>query len=349
MRIITAFITLLLCYGSTSAATPVVTRPISELLIFPHFSAPATVHSLNHSRLSAELMARIKSIKVRVGDRVKSGDLLVELDCRTFHSQLKSQLSLMQELTSLLQLSKSQLARARSLKKQRNISDEQVEQRETDLAVLRAKHSFQQQRITEFRIQTERCEIKAPFDGVVRERIAHQGELAEPGTALLRLQQLSELEVSAKLTPDQRVADVPEFYFSYQQQRFPLQLRHLLPIVDSRTRTLEARLQFTSKPAPAGAAGRLVWRSVSGLLPADQLIQRIHNREPVLGVMYNDHGTARFHPLANAIEGQASIIDLPGDTELIIEGGLQLKDGDPVNGSSPELIKSGAKTAESEE
>ena len=157
-----------------AAATQVTTESLARLLVYPEFSAPATVHSLNDSRLSAEIMASITAIPVRVGDQVKRDQLLLELDCRSYQLRHRSQQARSKELSAQFSLAESQLKRARSLRKQRNISDEQVEQRETELSVLRSKLRFQQQLVEESRIQTERCQIKAPFDGVVLERIAQQ-------------------------------------------------------------------------------------------------------------------------------------------------------------------------------
>ncbi|OMH39771.1 efflux RND transporter periplasmic adaptor subunit [Motiliproteus sp. MSK22-1] len=313
-----------------TAATEITSAPLSEYLIYPEFSAPATTHSLNDSRLSSEIMARIDTIAVRVGDLVEKGDLLVELDCRNYRSQLDSQLSLLKELDSQQRLSASQLARARSLKKQRNISDEQVEQRETDLAVIKAKRAFQQQRVVQYRLQTEHCLITAPFSGVVRERISNQGELASPGTPLLRLQQLSALEVSAQLRPDQLPAPTAKLYFFYLNKKYPMKLRRLLPVVDTQMRTQDARFEFSAESAPAGAAGRLVWQSTTAYLPASLLVQRKQEGKSLLGVMLQDENRARFQPMPDAIEGQPAKVDFATNAKLIFDGRLIVNDGDAI-------------------
>lgn len=52
---------------------PVSLRPLSEVIVYPEQSAPATVRSLNESRLSAEINARIEAIEVKVGEAVRRG------------------------------------------------------------------------------------------------------------------------------------------------------------------------------------------------------------------------------------------------------------------------------------
>ncbi len=321
---------LVLTGSLAGAATSVSVRPLSELLMHPLQSAPASVQSLNDSRISAQLLATIAAIDVRVGDRVTAGQRLLRLDCRSHRAELLSQQSLLAELQSQLKFADAQLQRARALRAQRNISDEQVEQRQTELGVLTARIGVQQQRIVQAKIQVERCQIDAPFDGVILERLAHVGELAEPGSRLLRLQQLDALEVTAQLRPEQHPQDSKELYFDYRGQRFPVTLRRLLPVLDGRTRSREARFEFSGAAAPPGAAGRLNWRATAGYLPAHLLVQRSVDGDPRLGVLLLEAGRARFHPLPEAIEGQDVQVRLATDSLVIVEGRHGLGDGDSV-------------------
>jgi len=342
MRLIVLFT--LCCLASTvMGATPVTTRPLAELVIHPEFSAPAKVESLNDSRLSAELMARIAAIRVRVGDRVKAGDPLVALDCRSHQSQLASQQAVLTELRNQLGLSTSQLKRARRLKATQSIGEEQLEQRQTELAVLKAKYVFQEQRIVQSQIEVAQCEIRAPFDGVVTARLAQQGELAAPGTPLLRLQQLDTLEISASLRPDQDPGESAAVEFEYQGRRYPITLRRLLPVVDARTRTREARFEFAADSAPPGAAGRVIWQAGVNYLPAHLLVQRYQNNQLQLGVMLLESGRVQFYPIPDAVEGQIARIELDAGTLVIVDGRQRVSDGDEVVDQTDDvLVKDGA-------
>lgn len=309
-------------------AVSIKAKRAADLLFFPDRSAPAEVVPLNDASLSAEINARIDQIAVRVGDQVKAGDLLARLDCRDYRSSLEAQKATRKALESRIALARAQLKRARNLKKARNISDEEVDRRETELQAQRAELAAQKERETQARNNVARCDIKAPFNAVVSERLASVGALASPGTPLLHLVQIDDSEVSARVRPEEAAegAAAESVRFSYLGRDYPLKLLRLLPVVEPRTRTLEVRFGFSEQAAPPGASGRIHWRSAAAHLPADLPIRR----DGGLGIFLLNDGQAHFHPLPKAREGRPAAVDLPADARVITEGRQGLQDGDPV-------------------
>ncbi len=78
-------------------------------------------------------------------------------------------------------------------------------------------------------------------------------------------------------------------------------------------------------PAP-GRSGQLVWTSAQGQLPA-RLVSR---RDGVLGVFLYRGDRAEFAPLPQAEEGRPVSVDLPLDSQVIVQGQDRLQDGDAV-------------------
>jgi RND family efflux transporter MFP subunit len=299
--------------------TRVTTRPLSDVVIYPELSAPATVRSLNDSRLSAEIDGRIETIRPRVGDRVRAGEVLVQLDCREDRLKLA-------RAAARMKLAKQQLSRAQTLRTDANVSEELLDQRETEFTEAELAHQ-------DAKLDVERCTLRAPFDGVVLERLASEGELAAPGTPLLRLLETSRLEVSTQV-PLGSIASLEQaeqVWFTSGTRRYPLRLRAMTGAVNTKTRSREVRYELAENGPLPGTAGRLHWRSGRAHVPADLTLRR----DGRLGILIATDGRARFLPLPEALEGHPAPIDPPPGAELIIDGRFGLDDGDPIETPGP--------------
>ncbi len=314
---------------SAQAKEPVVVKTLTleQALIVPEISAPATVMSLGDSRISAELNARIVDIPVRVGDIIEADTVLVRLDCGDYQLKVRELQTRLDGVKPRIRFAHQQLSRVRKLKKQRTVSQELLDQRESNLASLLAERDGHRASLAMAQRNLDRCTITAPFKAVVLERLADLGEYVVPGTPLVRVLDIAHLEVSAKIINK----DVPSlqkaknFILRYDDQDYALQLRALTPVIDPLTRTREARFLFLEASAPAGASGRLVW-TLGTALPADLLVRRAQN----IGVLLVQEQRALFHLIPNAQEGRPAWVQLPPDTLLIGEGRFGLQDGDAI-------------------
>jgi hypothetical protein len=182
--------------------------------------------------------------------------------------------------------------------------------------------------LEEAKWRESRCTIQAPFDAVVTERRASRGDYATPGTPIMRLVDLESLEVSAQIQQqdmdEMKAARILEFRM--EGQGFPLNLRAIVPMLESRIRSYEARYTFAGEEAPPGATGRLYWESPIPHVPADFLVQR----EGLLGLFLYEEGVARFHALPNAVQGLPAPVKLPGNPLVIDAGRYSIEDGDAV-------------------
>lgn len=324
---------LLAAAGVQAEPVPVRTQDLTGLLQAARYSAPATVVALNTPRLSAEISARIERIPVRVGTRVQAGELLVELDCRVHDARLEIAQATLQRIDAQLLFAREQLQRARDLKVKHSISDEVLDQRQSELRATQADRIAQAAQVRLAETDVARCEVRAPFDAVVSARSASVGELAVPGSALLELLQLDELEVSAALDEAELNAaqQASTLHLHYAGRDYALQLRAILPLVDGRSHTRELRLDFVDEAAPSGANGRLQWTGPDNELGADYLVRR----EGRLGVFLAAAGKARFVAVAGAREGQPARVDPALTGALVTEGRQRLQHGDELQVLEP--------------
>lgn len=310
------------------AVTMVTTRSIGELIYLPLNSAPATTLSLNESHVSPQTQGYLVSVPVRVGDHVDQGQLLAELDC-TVNISLQTQAeAAIRSAQARVDLARRQIARTKALRKERNIAEETLDQRESDLEIARAELNQAIAMADKSHHEARQCKITAPFSGVIVERLAAEGEWVAPGATLVRLLDSERLEISAQIPLDQvdslLQAKSPELLVG--NEHHPVHLRQLLPTIDQRGRNREARFEFTGSKALPGSSGRLQWLDSRNHLPADIPVRR----DGQLGVMLAQNGRAHFHPLKHALEGHPVVIDLPPETPVILGGRQKVQDGDII-------------------
>jgi len=300
-------------------------KPLQTLAIYPQSSAPARVVSRNDSSLASAINGLILEIPAKVGNQVKAGTPLVKLDCKAFELERTRLEAEKQSLLAKKNLSEWQLKQAQTLAEQQTLPEEQVQEKRSQLAVISSDIEAYRAKIEVTSLEISHCVVKAPFDGVVTARLAAVGQYASQGTALIKLLDLTQPEISAQVP----VSDIEglqkaiEPRLEINGQLVSVQLRSILPVIHTESGTQEVRLNFNQTQQPPGAAGRLIWQTDSPHIAPELLVKRNDN----LGVFIVDRDIARFHALPAALGGRPSAIDLPKSTLIVVSGQFSLQDG----------------------
>ena len=329
MRNLFAILCLIGASGAAAQTIPVSTQPFAEVSLYPQRNAYASVISLNNSRISAEVSARIVEIPVEVGQIVRKGATLVRLDSRDFALAAERSSAALESAKSKQRFAQQQLDRSRKLVAEGFVSPQALDQNETDVSTAVAQVRTAEADLASARRNIQKCLIKAPFKAIIKERLGQVGEIAAPGTPLLRILDASRIEVSARI----QAADAAELQtsknivFESGKDQLPLKLRRIVPALDERERSQEARFRFAKRNALPGAPGRVVWQSAQAHLPPDLVLRRGNK----LGVFVAANGKAMFVALPQAQEGRPAPADLDGNAAIIVDGRYQLQDGDAVS------------------
>lgn len=306
----------------------VTTFPLQDVVLYPELSAQAQVTSRNISKISAEISARVDSLPVEPGQRIAKGRIVARLDCRDERIALQQAQAQLATTDARLQLSAQQLKRNEDLAAKNFISGDALDQRRTEVNVIRAERQLSQSQVQAAQRNVAKCVMVSPFDAVVESKLANVGELASPGTPLVTLWDMSGLEVAADV--QQKDADslsrADAITLETPETTFPLSLKRISPAQDTSARTREARLTFIKDKPQPGASGRIKWHAKETYLPADYVLQR----DGKFGVFLAEGSKARFFSLPDAQEGRPALIALPPDTRIISEGRFALKDGQTI-------------------
>ncbi len=314
--------------SSGQDAIAVKTARVKDLALYLWKSAPATVVSLNNTSVAAQIKARVDEVAVKVGEIVEPGSVLVKLDCTDYHIAQQLVQADIAALDARIRLAERRLERTRKLEQKQTVSEELLDQREADLATLRAQRQGAMTQLENAQINISRCVITSPYRAVVTDRLAAVGEFADMGTRLVEILDIEQLEISAQVpTLDIKTVEAAEaLYFEDTTNRYALTLRTLTPVVNTQTRNREVRLLFSNGSALPGAAGKLVWQDSQPHVSAKLLVRRGND----FGIFIIVSGKARFYAIPGAQQGRATPVDLSLDTVVITEGQYRLEDGQAV-------------------
>ncbi len=193
----------------------------------PNTTAPAMELSINDAVISAEISGVILEIPVQVGDQVTSGDLLVTIACDDYRREQAIAKAALDQAESKLRLYQSQMASAQALSKAKSISKDRLDERRANQSAGTAEVERLSAALRKADLRTEKCEVRAPFDGVVIGRLASIGELATPGTQLVRLLDSDNIEVQANIQESdlESLKYGTEVQFVTPKATYPLRLR----------------------------------------------------------------------------------------------------------------------------
>lgn len=311
----------LLLLPTLTPAADWTTRPLAELAVYPEFRAPARVVALNEARLAAEVGGRVEALPVRVGQAVPAGAELVRLEAEDYRIAVGQAAARVELADNRLRLAQAQLDQFRTLAQEGHVSEDQLRSKQTERAVLESELTLARLAREAAARQLARTSIRAPFAGLVRERLASVGDLAAPGTPLLVLVSTTDTEVHAQVPAIQieglQAADGWQLWLG--DQAHALRLVRILALVEPAGQT--QRVVFAADAAlPPGRAGELRWHSPQAHLPGEYLVER----EGGPGAWIEVGGEPRFVVLPGAAVGRPVAVDWPADTRVIDAGRFRL-------------------------
>lgn len=312
---------LLFCLSSLAFAADWTTRPLAEIALFPEFRAPASVLARDEAKLAAEVSARVVAMPVRQGQAVEKGAELVRLDDATYRIDVERARAQAELVDNRIRLAEVQLSQSRALAGKGFISADGLRIKETELAVLGSERDAARAALRAARLALERTVVRAPYAGVVRDRLANVGDLAAPGSALLTFSATADAEVRARVPEDQiaGLQAAKEWVLHAGGAVHRLRMERISPLVERAGQAREVLL-IADAALPPGLAGELRWRSATPHLPPTYLQQD----GGVQGVYVERDGRPVFVALPEAQAGRAAAIDLPPDTRVIDEGRFAL-------------------------
>jgi membrane fusion protein (multidrug efflux system) len=294
-----------------------------------------------HAEISAEVDGRVTEIHLVEGGAVLAGQALLELDPAKRRLELAAARARVSEAVARVDNARRQVRRQRELKAQSISSQSTLDGVETALRLAEAQLAAARADLGVDSRALEEATVRAPFDGIVVERLVSLGEYVQIGKSLVEIVSLNPIEVSF------RVAEVDSSFVRtgqqvdvhvapYPDRSFAAAVTMISPTIDPQTRTLRVKAALDNsegllRPGLFARAdlGLSVHEGVA-VIASSAVLQRVDG-SVVFVLAAGDHVERRVVQLGNFQEGRVEVTDgLREGDRALVRGHADLVDGQQV-------------------
>ena len=322
-----------LAQGMPPAAVVVAEAELRQLA--PSVDVPGTVISRFDSRLASELSAKLVWI-AEVGTTVKEGDTVARLEDFTFKLlEMEAQARVEREQARVTFL-RSEKSRLDELSEKNLSAKSQLDQVTSDLAIAESDETMARVQLGLTQISMHITQIRAPFDGLITERLRSIGERLNVSDEVIRIVNPNTLEVVARapLNTVNFISDGAVLRLHNDYREDEASVRTIVPFGNPQSHMFEVRLDVDPELWTVGESVRLSMPTANVkevlAVPRDALILR---REGASVFRIKDDMTAEQVNVITGL-GDGSHIEVIGELRagdrVITRGAERLNTGDMV-------------------
>jgi RND family efflux transporter MFP subunit len=311
---------------ATTESLPAVSARVATIATGKHEASEdvvGTVRAKLRAVIEAKVSGRVEQLAVVAGQRVKTGDLLVQIEAGEAKARLDQALAVREQADN-------DLKRFTTL-----LQQEAVTRSEFD--AVQARQRIAQASVKEVETMLAYTRVTAPFDGVITRKWADVGDLAAPGKPLLEMEDPANLRFEA---------NVPEALIQKVESGGKLRVRvatvdrelvgtvaEIAPSSDPNSRTFLAKLDLPADTGlRAGQFGRAVvlMGELSALrVPAGAVVQR--GQMELVFIVADGHAQLRLVKTGKRLGDELELVSgVEAGEQVVVEGAAQLRDGQPV-------------------
>lgn len=312
--------------GGGGGPIGVVVSPVRTQLVVDRTESVGTVRARDAVVITAKTAGIVQGIRFQEGQRVREGDLLVDLDAAALRAELD-------QARALASDAESQLRRARGLQAGQSIAAQRLE-------TLEATSRQAEGRVRAAQARLEEMRITAPFSGRVGLRQVSVGALIQPGTPVTTLDDISRVRVEFAV-PEIFVAQVRQGSevvaraSAFGDRRFRGQVAVVDTRIDTATRTVRIISEFDNadealKPGLFMTVELVLNRRENALVIAEEALDPIGDRNFVYVVR---EGRARRVEvrLGQRLPGEVEVVSgLAAGDQVVVRGIQRLRNDAPV-------------------
>jgi multidrug efflux system membrane fusion protein len=292
------------------------------------------VRARHEPALSFRIGGKVLKRLVDVGDRVKVGQPLAQLDAADVGLQLEGARAQLASAEADLALADAELARHASLFEQQLVSKSLYDTRVSARNAAQARVRQARAQAAVSGNQAGYAVLRSPVDGVVAQRLVEAGQVVQAGQTVYVLAEDGEREVAISL-PEQSAGQfqpgrpLAVELWSEPGVRLPATLREIAPAADPQARTFAARVAFDagSSRGDIGQSAR-VYALDADVRSLSVPLSAVHSRDgdPALWVVDPKTAKVALRPVLIGPYGESVVPVLSGlkPGEWVVAAGVHL-------------------------
>ncbi|MFW2035263.1 efflux RND transporter periplasmic adaptor subunit [Acinetobacter junii] len=304
------------------------------------FTANGNIAAWQEVVISSELSGqRLTRVNVNVGDEVKRGQILAEINSETIRADLAAAKASYAEAQAVLADAITNNKRIQQLKNTGAISAQESTQYQTSQATAQARLDAAKAQIESNQLRLAQTQVVSPDNGVISARTATVGSLAQTGQELFRLIRDHRLEWRAEVTTTdlyklQQGMTAHVISPDPSQPKVTGQVRMIAPVIDPQTRY---GLVYVDLPTTQAIRMGMFVKGEFDLgektaitIPQTALLLR-DGFSYVFVLGQNNRVTQKKVTTGRRQNDRVEILDLPLNVKVVSSGTGFLTDGDLVN------------------
>lgn len=304
------------------------------------FTANGNIAAWQEVVISSELSGqRLTRVNVNVGDEVKRGQILAEINSETIRADLAAAKASYAEAQAVLADAITNNKRIQQLKNTGAISAQESTQYQTSQATAQARLDAAKAQIESNQLRLAQTQVVSPDNGVISARTATVGSLAQTGQELFRLIRDHRLEWRAEVTTTDLYKlkqGITAHIISPDpsQPKVTGQVRMIAPVIDPQTRY---GLVYVDLPTTQAIRMGMFVKGEFDLgektaitIPQTALLLR-DGFSYVFVLDQNSRVTQKKVTTGRRQNDRVEILDLPLNVKVVSSGTGFLTDGDLVN------------------
>ncbi len=315
--------------------TPVEVAKADIARIAPRHWSPGSVVSRDDAKLATSAAGRLEYV-AEVGTRLKAGERIAKLEDQAILLRIEDTKTEVARIKAQRELADRTRDRLEKLASTNSIAANQLDEARAQVLQLSAQLQQVEVRVRSAQYDLEQTEVRAPFPGVVSERLATRGEYVATGASIAHLVDTTNLEakVQAPLALAALVKPDMKLPVRIGDREFKANVRAVVPVGEERSRQFELRLALGENPPMVGSALEVALpeREVAQTLavPRDALVVR-EGGSYVMRIKA-DNTAERIEVKAGASDGELTAVtgELSAGDTVVVRGAERLSVGQKV-------------------